>query len=218
MKYKRSCRPHNLKSKAIVDLLYNTDSHCQAGLAERPVWVELTRRDDEEFREERLIWWWDTHLRCHPSYDLSLRGFNNRVAVLNKCARNLQCHKLLNTQEGTASARLMWERSCQEVEEKKKENEPGHLRLDCVTIWEGDWNGGKARYRFHKVSCVRPLEQAKSNITSIALIKAQPRWWKNNDVRATALLRTDWKKVGASNHSTPLAVPWPSPVSISPHP
>lgn len=33
----------------------------------------------------------------------------------------------------------------------------------------------KARDHFHKVPCVRLPDQAKRNITSIALIKGQPR-------------------------------------------
>lgn len=105
---------------------------------------------------------------------------------------------------------------------------PASIRLKCdwtcrhrAETWStmfGSWDDmyrGKARDHFHKVPCVRLLDQAKKNITSIALIKAQPRWWKNNDVRATALLRTHRKKAGASNHSTLLAVSWYSPVSIS---
>lgn len=70
----------------------------------------------------------------------------------------------------------------------------GDLHSDYEMIREEEWKRGKSRDHFHKVPCVRPPDQAKRNITSIALIKAQPRWWKNNDVRATALLRTDRKK------------------------
>lgn len=94
---------------------------------------------------------------------------------------------------------------------------PGNLCSDYKMIWAEEWDRGKARDHFHKVSCVRLLGQAKKNITSIALIKAQTRWWQNNDVRATALVRTHRKKVGASNHSTLLAVTWYSPVSTSLH-
>lgn len=52
----------------------------------------------------------------------------------------------------------------------------------------------KAGDRFHKVPCVRLLSHAKRNITSIALIKEPTEKRKNNDARATALLREDWQK------------------------
>lgn len=58
---------------------------------------------------------------------------------------------------------------------KKKK---GHLCSGCETIWEGEWNRGKARDHFHKVACVRLPYQAKRNITSIALIKGQTKMMK----------------------------------------
>ncbi len=108
-----------------------------------------------------------------------------------------QCHKPFQiVQDFPASICLVYDGICQQ--QKKL----GQLCSDYETKWEGEWNSGKARDHFHKVPCVRLPDQAKRNITSIALIKAQPKWWKNNDVRATALLRTDRKNAGASNHST----------------
>lgn len=68
--------------------------------------------------------------------------------------------------------------------------------------WDGECRE-KARDNFPKVPCVRLLDQAKRNITSTALIKAQPRWRKNNDVKANALLR----KCGCIQSFHPLSCP-----------
>lgn len=81
---------------------------------------------------------------------------------------------------------LVYDGTCHE---KKK------ISSDCGAIWEGEWNREREQGdRFHKVPCVRLLSHAKRNITSTALIKEPTEKRKNNDARATALLRKDWQK------------------------
>lgn len=100
----------------------------------------------------------------------------------------------------------------QDLSGKKQKKKLDHLRSDQDMTWDGE-RREKARANFHKVPCVRLLEQAKRNITSTALIKVQPRWRKNNDVKANALLR----KCGCIQSFHPLSCPMALYSLMSPH-